>query len=191
MRRAAFLDRDGVLLRLVREQGVVRGARDLGEVTVADGVAEALRLLGDAGFLRIVVTNQPDVARGRLTAGAVEDIHRYMRQRLALDAIYWCGHDDADRCDCRKPRPGMLRCASFEHQLDLQQSVIFGDRMTDIRAGLRVGCRGILVVGDAQPDSLEVGSPQTTAFNLLSGVGDLLRRPTNDPSDELSHGVGR
>lgn len=137
-RRAVFLDRDGVLNRAPTP-------RSLAELEVLPGVPEALRLLGELGFLRIVVTNQPDVARGRQTREAVEEIHRALRERLPLDDVLTCFHDDVDRCDCRKPKPGLLTRAAAAHDIDLGGSFLVGDRGVDILAGRAAGCTTFLV----------------------------------------------
>ena len=137
-RRAVFLDRDGVLNQAPTP-------RTLSELKVLPGVPEALRLLGEAGFLRVVVTNQPDVARGLLTREGVEEIHRALREQLPLDEVLACFHDDADGCACRKPKPGLLTRAAATLDIDLGGSFLVGDRGVDIAAGRAAGCTTFLV----------------------------------------------
>jgi len=144
-RRAVFLDRDGVLNALVWEDGVARSPSALATFEILPGVRDALRLLRAHGFLHIVVTNQPDVARGRVTREAVEAMHRHLLATLPLDAIYVCYHDDADGCGCRKPRPGMLCDAASAYGVDLAKSFLVGDRWRDIDAGHAAGCTTFLV----------------------------------------------
>jgi D-glycero-D-manno-heptose 1,7-bisphosphate phosphatase len=155
-RRAVFLDRDGVLNAVLLKDGLPRSPTDLAALEILPGVADALRLLQAHGFLRIVVTNQPDVARGRVTREAVENIHRHLLATLPLDAIFVCYHDDADLCACRKPRPGLLRDAAAAHGVDLARSVLVGDRWRDIEAGQAAGCTTVLVrrpwSGPCRPD---------------------------------------
>lgn len=144
-RRAVFLDRDGVLNAAVLDDGVPRAPTGLAALEILPGVADALRLLQAHGFLRIVVTNQPDVARGRMTREAVEAIHHHLLATLPLDTILVCYHDDADACACRKPRPGLLRDAAGAYDVDLAGSFLVGDRWRDIEAGHAAGCTTFLV----------------------------------------------
>ena len=104
--RAVFLDRDGVLNRVVVRNGRPYPPASVDELEIMPGVAEALRDLKAAGFHLIVATNQPDVARGLVPPAVVEAIHERLRRTLPLDAIQVCYHTDADACLCRKPRPG-------------------------------------------------------------------------------------
>jgi D-glycero-D-manno-heptose 1,7-bisphosphate phosphatase len=144
-RRAVFLDRDGVLNAVHLEDGVPRSPASLATLEILPGVPDALRLLQAHGFLRIVVTNQPDVARGRSARAAVEVIHDHMLATLPLDGILVCYHDDADRCVCRKPRPGLLHDARDAYGVDLARSFLVGDRWRDIEAGDAAGCTTLLV----------------------------------------------
>ena len=104
-----------------------------------------LLALPAAGFLLIVATNQPDVARGRATRAGIDAIDEWMRRHLPLDAIRVCFHDDADLCACRKPKPGLLFVAAVEHEIQLGRSFMIGDRWRDIGAGKAAGCAAILV----------------------------------------------
>ncbi len=145
MRRAAFLDRDGVLTRVILRDGLPGSARHPEEVVLLPGVPEAVARLRDLGLLVIVVTNQPDLARGRLTPEALAVIHGRLRAALPLDDLAVCPHDDADGCACRKPRPGMLLEAAARWDIDLAASFLVGDRDKDIEAGRRAGCTTILL----------------------------------------------
>lgn len=144
-RRAVFLDRDGVLNRGVSRGGTPWAPRSLAEFSLLPGVPGALADLRAAGFLLVVVTNQPDVVRGHATRADVEAIHTHMRATLPLDDIRVCYHDKQDRCECRKPRPGMLLKAAGDLGIDLSRSFIVGDRWRDIGAGRAAGCTAILV----------------------------------------------
>jgi D-glycero-D-manno-heptose 1,7-bisphosphate phosphatase len=143
--RAVFLDRDGVLVRALDGEGAPRSARTLEELEVLPDVAEACALLKQAGFVLVVVTNQPEIARGTLSAEAVERQNDVLRSALPLDEIVVCPHDDADGCDCRKPKAGMLIGAAERRGLDLRSSFMVGDRWRDVEAGRRAGCRVVFV----------------------------------------------
>ncbi len=144
-RRAVFLDRDGVINAVTVVDGVSRPPATLDQLDILDGVAEALDVLGRAGYLRLVVTNQPDVARGQQDREVVEAIHRHLSATLPLDGIFVCYHDNSEHCTCRKPKPGLLLQAAAEFEIDLSRSVMVGDRDTDIAAGQAAGCRTVLV----------------------------------------------
>jgi D-glycero-D-manno-heptose 1,7-bisphosphate phosphatase len=145
MQRAAFLDRDGVINRAYIRQGKPYPPRDAGELEVLPGVPDSLVRLQQAGFECIVVTNQPDVARGTASRDQVEAINEQLRKELAIDAFYVCWHDDADGCECRKPLAGLLLAAARERNLDLKASFMVGDRWRDVEAGQRAGCRTVWI----------------------------------------------
>jgi D-glycero-D-manno-heptose 1,7-bisphosphate phosphatase len=143
--RAVFLDRDGVL-----NGAVVRGGKPYPPTSVADveilpGVVEALRRLKAAGFVLIVVSNQPDVARGTISRATVEAINDHLGAALPIDRFIMCYHDSADRCECRKPLPGMLLEGAREFDVDLPSSYMVGDRWRDVEAGLAAGCQTIFL----------------------------------------------
>lgn len=140
MRRAVFLDRDGVINQSILRDGLPYAPESIKELKVLPGVREALSSLRDAGFLNIVVTNQPDVAAGRIRLEILEAMHRRLKEDLALDAVKVCCHTDADRCDCRKPKPGLLLQAAHEFRVDLSRSFMIGDRWRDVAAGQAAGC---------------------------------------------------
>ena len=141
MKRAAvFLDRDGVINRPLLIQGRPLPPATLAEFELLPGVPPALEMLKSRGYWLIVVTNQPDVARGSGCRTTIDRMHEVLRQRLPLDAILTCFHDDAYGCECRKPRPGMLLRAAEDLDLDLARSFMVGDRWRDIEAGRRAGC---------------------------------------------------
>jgi D-glycero-D-manno-heptose 1,7-bisphosphate phosphatase len=144
-RRAVFLDRDGVLNAAVLRDGIPRPPGDVDEVNVLPGVDGACNRLRTAGFELVVVTNQPDVARGTQTMEAVRRINDALLMTLPLDEVIVCPHDDADGCACRKPKPGMLVDAAQRRGIDLSASFMVGDRWRDVEAGVRAGCRTVFV----------------------------------------------
>lgn len=146
LRPAVFLDRDGVLNEPVVRDRRPYAALDPEALRVTEGVGELLAELKALGLLLIVVTNQPDVARGTATRETVERIHdRLLGELPALDAVYACFHDDADACACRKPKPGLLLEAARALGVDLGRSYLVGDRWRDVDAGRSAGCTTVLV----------------------------------------------
>lgn len=142
---AVFLDRDGVLNRAVvsnRKPGVPMTLREFLILPDAPACLEELRQLG---FKLLVVTNQPDVARGRQSRENVEEMHSVLRRALPVDDILACFHDDSDNCACRKPRPGLLLEAQQKYGIDLSRSFLIGDRWKDIDAGNSAGCKTVLI----------------------------------------------
>jgi D-glycero-D-manno-heptose 1,7-bisphosphate phosphatase len=144
LRAAVFLDRDGVLNSVFLRDGATHPPACVEEFALLPGAAEAVRRL-HAGFALVVVTNQPDVARGTQTREGVEAIHERLRTELPMLEVLACYHDDSDGCDCRKPKPGMLWEAAQRWQLDLRRSFLVGDRWSDVAAGQAAGCRTLLV----------------------------------------------
>lgn len=144
-RRAVFLDRDGVINCALVREGKPYPPASLAELDILPGVLEALWQLRKANFLLIVVTNQPDVARGATPQATVEAIHRYLREQLPLDDIRTCYHDSNDHCHCRKPKPGLLLDAARDWNINLKQSFMVGDRWRDIEAGQQAGCQTLFI----------------------------------------------
>jgi D-glycero-D-manno-heptose 1,7-bisphosphate phosphatase len=137
---AVILDRDGVINRSLLRDGKPCAPRDESELQVLPGVVEALRELKLSGYKLVVVTNQPDVARGKTSRSQVDGINATLKSQLHLDAVFACYHDDADGCDCRKPKPGLLFAAARELNFELTRSFMIGDRWRDIQAGRQANC---------------------------------------------------
>ena len=179
MNRAVFLDRDGVINRAVLRNGLPFPPESVHDLEVLPGVPEALALLRSAGFKLVVVTNQPDVARGKQTRAEVEAIHEFLTRLLPLDAVKVCYHDDADGCACRKPLPGMLLEAAGEMALDLPRSYMVGDRWRDIEAGERAGTTTILVENE-YPEK-KAGDPAARVGSLREAAEWILAREKSAP----------
>lgn len=145
MRRAVFLDRDGVINRAVVRSGKPYPPANAAELEILPRVPEALGRIRDAGFVSIVVTNQPDVARGTTSKAEVEAINAALAANLVIDEFRVCYHDSGDNCECRKPKPGMLLQAAQKWRLDLAASYMVGDRWRDVEAGQRAGCKTVFV----------------------------------------------
>ncbi len=152
-RRAVFVDRDGVLNHTIdRGNGFFVKGREVRwtapyrhrEFKLKDDAAETLNKLGDLGFLRIVVTNQPDLAYGLISKKEYDLIMADLT-KLPLDDIFVCLHGRDDGCDCRKPKPGMFLEAAKKWEIDLAGSFMIGDALIDMEAGKAAGCKTILV----------------------------------------------
>jgi len=145
MKQAVFLDRDGVINRAIVRDGRPYPPANLAELEILPGVADAMHLLHTAGWLLIVVTNQPDVARGTTLLPDVEAINLHLQQCLPIDEFRTCYHDSGDECNCRKPLPGALLAAADAHGIHLSSSYMVGDRWRDTEAGERAGCKTIFL----------------------------------------------
>lgn len=164
--KAVFLDRDGTI-------NIYKGfLRDINDFELIPGVADAIKRINESGYLCIVVTNQPVIARGEVTYAQLEEIHQKLETELGfqgayIDGLYYCPHHPHKGyegeipelkivCDCRKPKPGMLLKAAVDLNIDLAQSFMVGDGENDVKAGLAAGCRSILINGegtDAKTDN--------------------------------------
>lgn len=168
--KAVFIDRDGVLIRDVDYLGTIEG------LDVYKGVPRALKLLRDAGFKIVVVTNQSGVARGYFTEAAVRRIHAELRRRLARsgarwDAIYVSPHGPDSGHPWRKPGTGMVLAAKRRLGLDLKGSYLVGDKTSDIECARRAGCMGILVrTGKGGRDKSYKAKPAAICRDLLSAA---------------------
>jgi len=180
-RRAVFLDRDGVLNRANVVDGKPLPPASVDELELLPGVGQACRELHEAGLLLIVVTNQPDVARGTQTMEAVEALNRELSSRLPLDEVRVCPHDDADRCQCRKPAPGLLLDAAHDWGIDLENSVMVGDRWRDVEAGRRAGCKTVFI--DSGYSERPPEAPDLTVRGLGEAVHWILERSAEGRSD--------
>ena len=174
--RAVFLDRDGVLNKSIVRNGRPYAPTNLSEFELLPGVVEATQTLRTGGFLLIVATNQPDVGAGRVPRDTVERMNAELRKWLPLDDIKVCYHLDRDECLCRKPKPGMLIEAASEWGIDLEASVMVGDRWRDIEAGHAARCKTVFVdagyteKGLSQPPNAVVPSLHAAARLIIDGV---------------------
>lgn len=175
MVKAVFLDRDGVLNNALVRDGKPFSPMSIAEVIVPPDVPDALARLHRAGFRLVMVTNQPDIARGLQSREKVYEINNYLKDLLHIDAAEVCEHDDADGCDCRKPKPGMLLRAAARDGIALAESFMVGDRWRDIEAGRRAGCRTVLI-GDGYDEGLK--SPPDAAFTTLDDAASWILAQT-------------
>jgi len=180
MARAVFLDRDGVINHALVRNGMPHPPATLADFEILPGAAEALRALDDAGFLLVVATNQPDVARGLQQIEVVEAMHRRLREELPLDDIKVCYELDGPSCTCYKPKPGMLLEAAREHNIDLGRSYMVGDRWRDIGAGREAGCFTIFIDRGYSEPLTE--APDAHCADLSEATAIILRHARLQPA---------
>ena len=167
VKRAVFLDRDGVL-----NHAVIRGGKPyppllLADLVVVEEAPACLRRLRELDFALIVATNQPDVANGKQERDVVEAMNDQLRALMPIDDVLVCYHRDSDDCACRKPKPGMLTEAAARHGIDLSASYMIGDRYRDVDAGQAAGCRTIWIDrGYAEP------GPRWPADARVASIGE-------------------
>jgi D-glycero-D-manno-heptose 1,7-bisphosphate phosphatase len=169
---AVFLDRDGVINRALVRDGKPYPPSSADELEILAGVREALQRLKAAGYALIVVTNQPDIARGSTSMAAVERINARLRALLPLDEIRMCPHDDADGCVCRKPQPGLLLQQPAH---DMPASVMVGDRWRDIEAGYAAGCGATILIDYGYTEPTRT-APTVRVQSLAEAVDWLITR---------------
>jgi len=145
VRKAVFLDRDGVINKVILDNGKPFSPRKFDEFELIIGVENTLSIFKEMGFLNILVTNQPDIARGFMKIEELNKMHRLIKEKLPVDDIMVCMHDDSDNCQCRKPKPGMILDAARKWHIDLHRSFIIGDTWKDMEAGRSSGCKTILI----------------------------------------------
>ena len=182
LRPAVFLDRDGTI---AEEVGYLN---HISRFRMFPFAAAAIRRLNEANYPAIVITNQSGVGRGYFPESLVRDVHELMTKQLAkegahIDALYYCAHKTEDKCECRKPKPGMLQRAAREHGLDLRRSFVVGDRYGDMELAHGVGARAILVrsgygQGEVQWHSEKwTLAPDFIAENLVEATDWILKQP--------------
>jgi transaldolase len=172
---AVFLDRDGVLNRALIREGKPYPPRTQEELEILPGVKESLQRLRLAGYRLIVVTNQPDVARGTTPRAQVEAFNAWLAERLPLDGFRVCFHDDGENCSCRKPKPGLLLETAAELGLDLPGSWMIGDRWRDVEAGQRAGCRTVWIDAGYREKG-PTPPPDHRSMDLTGAVDIILER---------------
>ena len=179
-KRAVFLDRDGVLNTAIVKDGKPYPPGNVDEIQIPAGVSVGMHRLRNAGFVLIVVTNQPDVGRGIATIETVEAINEYLANWMPVDRFIMCYHDNTDGCECRKPLPGMLLTGAREFDIDLASSYMVGDRWRDVEAGLSAGCKTIFIDYGYHEKQPNVFDFKVTKFT--DAVSIILNETTNEKS---------
>ena len=147
LRKAVFLDRDGVLNQVVFHPGINKPSAPwkIIEFKFIDGVKKPLDELKEMGFLLFIFSNQPDISRGNIEKGTIEQINTIIYEQFPIKEIIVCPHDDKDNCSCRKPKPGMIVDLSKKYDINLKKSFVIGDGEKDMIAGKNAGCFCILI----------------------------------------------
>jgi len=140
-----FLDRDGVINEPVIVDNKPYPPKSVKDLVISESSKKAIKLLQKNYYEIIVVTNQPDVARGKTTKESVKKINQRISEICKINHFRVCFHDDVDKCSCRKPKPGLLIEASKEFNFNLDATFMIGDRKKDIIAGQLAGCRTIFI----------------------------------------------
>jgi len=174
---AAFLDRDGVVNKAYILKGKPYPPKYLSELQILDGVKESLEMLDQFGYVPVVITNQPDIARGKQTWFTLGEIHEEIRALTGITHFYVCPHDDSDLCYCRKPSPGLITRAAQELSLDLQSSFLVGDRWRDIEAGHNMAIKSYFVDNGYQ--ERRPTTPYISVKSLFEAVSFELK-PSNE-----------
>jgi D-glycero-D-manno-heptose 1,7-bisphosphate phosphatase len=171
--RAVFLDRDGVLVIPEIRDGRSYAPRSLETFRLYPEAAPSLARLKAAGYLLVVVTNQPDIGNGLVSADTVNEMHRRLSRALPVDRIEMCPHSQSEACHCRKPKPGMLLDAARRCGIDLADSVMVGDRRGDVEAGHAAGCRTVFIDLDYVSE-LKPASPDYTVRSIAEATDVIL-----------------
>jgi D-glycero-D-manno-heptose 1,7-bisphosphate phosphatase len=174
LKRAVFLDRDGVLNHSLVRNGKPYAPRTLNDFRINPEAISATRSFKNKEFLTVVVTNQPDVGNGFVDQSIVEEMHVNLSKMLMLDKIKVCYHSQQANCSCRKPKPGMLYEAASELNIDLSQSFMIGDRAGDVLAGKAAGCTTIFL--DYSYSELQAGCEDFIVLSLQDAARVILER---------------
>ena len=143
--KGAFLDRDGVINATHFRENLPVPPAKIEDLRILPGVVEAIEILISTDFIPVVVTNQPDIGRGKVSVEIVNQINEEIRRITRINHFYVCIHDDFANCDCRKPKPGLIVRAMSELELDPQSSFLVGDRWKDIAAGQAIGIKSYFI----------------------------------------------
>ena len=168
MKKAIFLDRDGVVNKAFIRNGLPTSPNSLNELEILPGVKESILRLKKLNYICLLVTNQPDVSRGKIEKKTVIEMNSFLKKEIELDDIFVCYHDDKDNCKCRKPKPGMIIQASKKWDIDVRKSFMIGDRWRDIQAGISAGCKTIFIENNYNEDKRVKAS--YTSANLVDAV---------------------
>jgi D-glycero-D-manno-heptose 1,7-bisphosphate phosphatase len=163
--KAVFLDRDGTLNIAITKKRRPYPPASPKEFEILPGVKDAIKILKNLNYIPVVITNQPDFARGKTTLSEIEELNKILRHELNIEHIYMCLHDDDDKCPCRKPKEGLLLIAAADLDIDIEGSIMVGDRWRDILAGQKAGCTCYFI--DNNYDETQPAQPFHAVSSLL------------------------
>ena len=166
--KCVFLDRDGVLNHAIVKDRKPYSPRIISEFTLMPHVVENIKQLRNWDYLTIIITNQPDIATGKLSLKTLELFHNILKSKLELTDIYFCPHLESDNCTCRKPNCGMINDAVNKYNINLNESFVIGDRWRDIDCGVKSGCKTIFL--DYDYDEKLKSTPDAIVTNLSLAV---------------------
>ena len=175
--KAVFLDRDGVLNNIIIKDGLPFSPSKYEDLKILPGVKDSIIKLKELDFLCIIVTNQPDVSRGKIEKKTVIKMNDYLNKELKLDDIFVCFHDDNDKCECRKPKPGLILEAAEKWNINLKKSYMIGDRWKDVEAGTLSGCKTIFINNNYKEQIKS--QPNFISENLLKAVNIIEKNEKN------------
>ena len=145
MKSAIFLDRDGVVNYPVIRENKPYAPLSLDELEIISEIKNVIHVFKQKKFKIFIITNQPDVARGKVKKEVIEDINNFIKSKLSIDEIFTCYHDDQDECECRKPKPGAFFVLAKKYDIDITRSIMVGDRAKDIEAAKNANIPSIFI----------------------------------------------
>lgn len=172
MKKAIFLDRDGIINRAEIHERKPYPPLRIGDVFLIDGIKDLIKKWHEKGYLVVVVTNQPDVGNHSVSQNKVDKINNYLKSQVNFDDIFVCYHGQREECNCRKPKIGLFLQAKEKHNIDLEKSYMIGDRWKDIVAGKNAGCTTIFI--DYNYNEIKPQNPDYT-FKQVKDVEEIWR----------------
>jgi D-glycero-D-manno-heptose 1,7-bisphosphate phosphatase len=171
--KAVFLDRDGVLNQLIQRDGSFRSPQKFEDFHIIDDAKDVINLIHEMGYLALVVSNQPDISRGKLKQSDLDKMTKVLFEELGVDDVYYCPHDDNNDTGCRKPAPGLLFTAQIKYDLDFNKSFMIGDTWRDVQAAEKARISMILLnknYNQGLKNGIRVGNLQEAISIINNGI---------------------
>ena len=144
-RKAVFFDRDGVLNQLVERDGSFYSPQSFKDFKIYQESIDIVNQVQKLGFLAIVISNQPDIARGKLAQSTLDQMTQTLFNYIKVDDVFYCTHDDKDQCECRKPKPGLFHLAQQKYNINFDDSIMVGDTWKDVEAAKNAEVKMLLL----------------------------------------------